>query len=178
MKSLDWKTAAELTGITAIVISLVFVGLQIQQDRALNQVSTFGSVTNSAHALSELVQGNSDVWVRGLDGDDLSDAEMAEFMSIIRAVETRYMNFIIRWTASGDDRLDPETHARNFAYYMYIYPGLRRVLEEEAELRQQIGSAFRIPAGGTPLYAFSVRYLKELDEAAPDIPANKNYVIW
>ena len=33
MKSTNWKDVAELTGIVAIVASLVFVGMQMQQDR-------------------------------------------------------------------------------------------------------------------------------------------------
>ena len=40
-------------------------------------------------------------------------------MSMIRAVESHYMNFIIRWQIAGDGSLDPETHPRVFAYYIH-----------------------------------------------------------
>lgn len=35
MKNVNWKDIAELVGISAIVASLVFVGLQLRQDRSL-----------------------------------------------------------------------------------------------------------------------------------------------
>jgi len=178
MKSTDWKTVAESIGIAAIVISLVFVGIQLQQDRDLAQVSSYGSVVESANGLSELVQGDSEVWVRGLNGEELTDAELAVFMSMIRAVDHRYMNFIVRWRASSDERFDPETHARIFAYYIYMYPGLRKVFEDEIKIGQHRSAAFGQPANGVPLYEMASPYLKQLDEAAPEIPINKTYVIW
>ena len=174
----NWKDTVELVGIAAIVISLVFVGIQLQQDRDLAQVSSFGSTAESANALSELVQGNSEVWVRGLNGEELTDAEWAVFMSVIRAVESRYMNFIIRWQASGDDRFDPEIHARIYAYYVYMYPGLRRISEDEIKFGQHRSATFGQPANGVPLYEMASPYLKQLDEAAPEIPIIKTYVIW
>ena len=178
MKSTDWKTVAEMIGISAIVISLVFVGIQLQQDRDLAQVSSFGSVAESTNALSELVQSHSEVWVRGLDGEPLSDAESAVFMSMIRAVEFRYMNLIVRWQAIGDESFDPEIHARIFAYYAYLHPGLRRVLENEIKTSQLRSDAFGQPARGAPLYEFALPYLKHLDDAAPEIPIIKTYIIW
>ena len=80
MKPIDWKSIAELIGISAIVVSLIFVGVQLQQDRDLAQVSSYGSVAESTNGLSELVQSNSEVWVRGLSGEELDDAESAVFM--------------------------------------------------------------------------------------------------
>ena len=178
MKSIDWKTVVESIGIAAIVTSLVFVGIQLQQDRDLAQVSSYGSVAESAIGLSELVQGDSEVWVRGLNGEELTDAELAVFMSMIRAVENRYMNFIIRWEASGDEKFDPETHVRIFAYYIYMYPGLRRVSEDAIKFGQHRSATFGLPANGAPLYMMASPYLKQLDEAGPEIPVIKKYVIW
>jgi len=89
MKSTSWRSAAELIGVSAIVASLVFVGIQVQQDRDLAQVSTFVSIADSANALSELVQAHSDVWVRGLNGDELTKSELAVFISMVQAVEYR-----------------------------------------------------------------------------------------
>jgi len=178
MKSTNWRTVAESIGITAIVISLIFVGIQLRQDRDLAQVASFGSTADSANSLSELVQGDSDVWVRGLNGEELTDEELAVFMSMIRAVEARYMNFIIRWQASGNERFDPNTHARIFAYYIYMYPGLRRISSDEIKIGQHRSATFGRPANGVPLYEMASPYLKQLDEAAPEIPIDKTYVIW
>jgi hypothetical protein len=178
MNSGNWRTIAETIGIMAIVVSLVFVGIQLQQDRQLAQVSSFGSTTESANALAELVQSHSQVWVRGLDDEELTDAELAVFMSMIRAVESRYMNFIIRWQAAGVESLDPETHVRIFAYYIYMYPGLRRVFNHAIEMGEHRSSVFGQPARGVPLYEMASPYLKQLDEAAPELPAIKTHVVW
>jgi hypothetical protein len=178
MKSNDWKTVAESIGIAAIVVSLIFVGLQLQQDRDLAQVSSYGSVAESTNGLSELIQGNSEVWVRGLNGEELNDSELAVFMSMIRAVEHRYMNFFVRWRASSNEALDPENHFRVFAYYIYMYPGLRKVFDDQINLDQLRSAAFGRPANGSPIYEMASPYLKQLDEAAPKIPINKTYVIW
>jgi hypothetical protein len=178
MKSTSWRSAAELIGVTAIVVSLVFVGIQLQQDRDLAQVSTFGSIAESTSALSELVQAHSDVWVRGLNGDELTKSELAVFISMIRAVEARYMNFIIRWREVDDERFDPERMARNFAYYVYLYPGLRNVFENELDFVQYRSNALGRRASGIPLYAMALPYLKLLDEKAPEVPRVKTYIIW
>ena len=178
MKPTDWKSIAELIGISAIVVSLIFVGIQLQQDRDLAQVASYGSVTESTNGLSELVQNNSDVWVRGLNGEDLDDAESAVFISIVRAVEQRYMNFFVRWRASRAEELDPQLHIRQFAYYIYMYPGLRKVYEDELKVGQNRSTAFGTPTKGVPLYESASPYLKLLDDAQPVIPVNKTYVIW
>ena len=178
MKSTNWRTVAESIGISAIVVSLVFVGIQLQQDRDLTQVSTFGSMTESASALSELVQNDSEVWVRGLIGEELTDAEKAIFMSLVRAVEARYMNWIVRWQAAGDERFDSEIHARNFAYYIYMYPGLRKAVEDQAEIAQHRTAALEKPSSEPPLYEMALPYLKLLDEAAPELPDNRTFIIW
>jgi len=178
MNSGNWRTIAEAIGITAIVVSLVFVGIQLRQDRQLAQVASFGSTTESANALAELVQSHSQVWVQGLDGEELTDAELAVFMSMIRAVESRYMNFFIRWQAAGVESLDPETQIRFFAYYIYMYPSLRTVFNDAIAMGEHRSNVFGQPTRGVPLYEMASPYLKQLEEAAPELPVIKTYVVW
>ena len=47
MANTTWKDIAEFVGITAIVASLVFVGIQLNQDRevALSEVAQFSAAT-------------------------------------------------------------------------------------------------------------------------------------
>jgi hypothetical protein len=68
MKNTDWKTTAELVWIAAIVASLTFVGIQLQQDEDVAEVEQMSSSESSAIALSQLLSDNDDVWRRGLDG--------------------------------------------------------------------------------------------------------------
>ena len=111
-----------MVGVAAIVASLVFVGVQLQQDRQLNNVATFGSVVESSIALSMLVQSHSELWIRGLDGEELPDSEEAIFISMVRAVESHYTNLYVRWESSGSDIRTPESLDQNFAAYIYMYP--------------------------------------------------------
>lgn len=178
MKSTNWKTVAEFIGVMAIVVSLVFVGLQLRQDRDLTQVSSFGSMTESANALSDLVHNDSEVWVRGLKGEDLTDAEMAIFMSLVRAVEARYMNWIVRWQSTGEERFAPEIHARNFAFYAYMYPGLRKAVEDRAEIFQKRAAATAERFQDPPLYEMALPYLKQFDEKNPELPENRTFIVW
>lgn len=178
MKSFDWKSTAELIGMIAIVSSLVFVGVQLQQDRELTQVSTFGSVVESNNALAGLIQAQSDVWVRGLDGDELTNSEKAIFSSMVQAVQSHYTNLMLRWTAGTTGRLDPQVAAQNLAYYVYIYPGLRRAFGEEIEISDLRNSAYETPNPRRLLRSRVLTHLQWLDETTPEIPVSKNYVIW
>jgi hypothetical protein len=179
MKSTNWKTWLELVGIAAIVTSLVFVGAQLRLDRQIMTVSTFGSVTESTNGLSELVQNNGELWVRGLDGKELTDSENAVFMSMVRAVDIHYLNYFIRWAAAGSELRTPEDLAQIYATQIYMYPGLRRAIEMEVPVFQLRNTAFGTAAQSSNIVrSQALQHLKRLDELAPDIPATKTYVIW
>ena len=177
MKSPDWKTTAEMVGVAAIVASLIFVGIQLKQDRELTSVSSFGSVAESSNALSALVQNQSELWVRGLDGEELTHSEEATFVSMVRAVEYHHTNLFIRWVSADSELRAPESLVQNFATYIYMYPGLRRVMKNRDGIRELRTNAFDNYLNAE-LYGMALPHLRRLDELAPDIPATKTYVIW
>ena len=85
MKKTDWKDIAELIGIAAIVASLIFVGLQMQQTREialseahLSRIEAFSERSNSR------IQ-NADVWLRGNAGEELDSVDSAIYDELIRA---------------------------------------------------------------------------------------------
>ena len=47
MKSLDWKTYAELIGVAAIVPSLIFVGLELRQSQRIALAAQYQARTDS-----------------------------------------------------------------------------------------------------------------------------------
>ena len=47
MKKYGWKDTAELIGITAIVASLIFIGLQMQQEQQIAITDTRSSATQA-----------------------------------------------------------------------------------------------------------------------------------
>ena len=91
MKSKNWKDAVEFVGILAIVASLIFVGLELQQDRQLTRAQ-LGSNANEFMAQVDLSMSSPDVglvWAKMLQSpQDLSTAEMAQVDGILRAAYT------------------------------------------------------------------------------------------
>ena len=75
MKSLSWKSLAELIGMAAIVGSLIFVGLQIRQEQVIALSELNLSLLASQIELNNSISDNADIWVRGNAGEELSQAE-------------------------------------------------------------------------------------------------------
>jgi hypothetical protein len=94
MKSIGWKDIAESVGVIAIVASLLFVGLQLQQDKRLTRAELgsfameFGSSVSFGMSDPEVAH----VWAKMLDNpQDLSSAEMVQVDGILRSVRTMMM---------------------------------------------------------------------------------------
>jgi len=88
MKSTNWKDVAELTGIVAIVASLVFVGMQIQQDR-VHARAELGADSFAHLASISLAMTSEDfaaTFAKALDQpDQLTTAEQLQVDSYLRA---------------------------------------------------------------------------------------------
>ena len=169
MKPRNWKDIVELAGIGAIVASLVFVGFQMQQDREIAIVDTYGSITESTENLAALIYDSADIWQRGLDSEELSSADRIKFFALAKAVRIHFASLYIRWIRIGPG--NPDSVARSYAYALYIYPGLR-----QARAYYTQGLA----AGNVPVQAHfsSARmersvddFLEEYDDSATPIPA-------
>jgi hypothetical protein len=88
MNSLHWRDVAELVGVAAIVASLIFVGLQLKQDRKLGMADITSARTESAVALTQLVTENRELWIKGLAGEELSKVDEMTFFAIAETIET------------------------------------------------------------------------------------------
>ena len=176
MKNTNWKDIAELSGIAAIVASLIFVGLQIQQDQEIAITDTYGSLTESTANIADLIDRNAEIWQRGLDGEDLSITEKIKFLVLVKAIQIHLSNIHIRWSRIGP--ISPDVAARSYAYALYIYPGLRKARADQI----QVLAAGNVPLEGTftssGLERAADRFLKEFDVAATAIPSEKTYVFW
>jgi len=75
LKYTNWKDVAELAGIAAIVVSLVFVGLQLRQDRVVALAQTYQSSLQSAIELNAAMAEHAEVWAKARRTSDLTDAE-------------------------------------------------------------------------------------------------------
>jgi hypothetical protein len=177
MKSTNWKDVAELIGIAAIVASLLFVGLQMQQEQEIAISETHSSVTQTIGALAVMMESSSDIWAKGLDGAELSIADQTVFFAMAEAVETYFINMYLRFFRL--DIGDPNQFARNWAYALYIHPGLRRAYMSEQRYDEQRYAAFRGEGNRVDIFSVLVlEYLEQLDRDEPAIPSERRYVFW
>lgn len=173
MKSLQWKDVVDLVGVAAIVASLIFVGLQLKQERKLGRADITSARTESAVALTQLVTENRELWINGLDGEELSTVEEMTFFAIAETIETYLFEEWSNLSQVGDG-VFADAVLKDYAYQIYTYPGLRRIWEEDGErLRTQesmnSGNAFRTAVD---------KELADLRSRGYAVPENPNYVYW
>lgn len=176
MKKTDWKATAELVGIAAVVASLVFVGIQLRQEQEIAIVDTYGSIVESNEAVLSLIAGNPEVWEKGLLGDELSSSEEIVFSGMVRAVFSRHAQMYIRFIRIGPG--DPEKILQDFAYAIYIFPGLRKQWEADYEFQDQRDSVLGRQPSGLDFRFKANQYLSELDRLQPSIPATRQFIFW
>ena len=176
MKNKDWKGIAELIGIAAIVVSLIFVGLQLRQEQEIAIVETRGDVTATIIGLADVLKGNGDIWKKGLDGAPLTDAERIEFLALVRVVESQLFTLWARWSRLGPE--DPDLAAQEYAYALYSHPGLRSAHETSRKYSQERNETFGRVTFGNGFYDLVDRHLAKLDSANPPIIEEKSYIFW
>ena len=98
MKGIDWKGIAELTGIAAIVASLVFVGQEIQQSREIALLEWTGVLTAEQIALDSLLGSEAEIWRKGCAGSELSPSEQTVF---IRQFSSFHHFAFARWVRAN-----------------------------------------------------------------------------
>jgi len=177
MKNATWKDVAELVGIAAIVASLVFVGLQMQQQQEIAITETRSSVTQSIGDLAMMIEAAPDVWRKGLDGDELSQDESIVFYAMAEAAESHIFNMFLRFGRLGIS--EPEVHAENYAYALYVYPGLKESYIQENEYVIGRRSALqRTQAADNRFRSLVLENLMNLESARPPKPTHRSYVFW
>jgi uncharacterized membrane protein YecN with MAPEG domain len=119
-----WKTIAEFAGITGIILSLVFVGVQLRQE---HRVANAERGMNIAQSYYEELNGrieNAEVWVKGNAGvDELSPTESVIYDALIR----KRFTFAFWGTyASRQLGVTRDVGIHDFAAFLHENPGARR----------------------------------------------------
>ena len=140
MKSqIRWRAIAEGVGVVAIVGSLIFVGLQIQQDQQIALAQIFADHDDTQREWARMIVENDDVWVRGLKGEDLDEREFAKFTALSIAYfqmeADRYRRAMLI-TA-----IQPTSIIVKHANIISSYPGLETVWVEWLEESQGVSAA-------------------------------------
>ncbi|MFC1688875.1 hypothetical protein ACFL07_04340 [Pseudomonadota bacterium] len=154
-----WKVLAESIGITAIVLSLVFVGLQLRQAQVIARNEVGLQELENRIAANGQINDRVNVWLRGLAGQKLSGDDAAIFENLLINV-----NDISFFSSSNYYELgeiaDARTVTSDLAIFLHRNPGARQVWEAR---EKRLGKARKIVEAG----------LME-DAASLDIP----YVEW
>lgn len=94
LNKVDWKGTAELVGLAAIVASLIFVGLQMRQDQEIAEAQAYVDASALLIELNQYIENNKEVWIKGLDGAELSLADKLTFRALCRA---NFLRKISHW---------------------------------------------------------------------------------
>jgi len=120
----DWL---QLVGMVAIVVSLIFVGLQLRQSEhaALAELS-HNSVAVGVE-ISALMAEHSDVWLRACAGEELSTPEQLIANSIYFRYIQENFNSWVRNSSTDIGLMPPTFFTDAAAANIHRYPGFRRL---------------------------------------------------
>jgi hypothetical protein len=130
--NIDWKSHAELIGILALVVSLVFVGLELRQARSIAHAEMNAGTLANRIEESSLIIGNVDVWIRGNANEQLTLREEAIYTELVKNINDRFWFNIEqqkRLGTYGGGDLD----VAEFAGFLYENPGALRVWRAREE---------------------------------------------
>lgn len=177
MKKPDWKSTFELIGIAAIVASLIFVGLQLRQESAVATRESSTDFVGTSIELAQMFSDNRDIWIRGLDGEELSTEELFTFNAMVRVF---FVDRVNRWSRAtlGIDRLggSPELLARYVAVYLHQYPGLRAAFESIDTKIDLMNKAVNAPTT-SEFRTLVSETVREFDANPPELP-EKDYIVF
>jgi hypothetical protein len=135
-----WKEIAELVGISAIVASLIFVGVQLKQDRDLAIAEA--SIASFSHMLEIRDQQFEyiEIWNSGNAGLELTADQRAIYRGLI--VGAHQSAFMVWSSLDRAGLASVEFAVSDFAGFLYRNPAAR--LEWETHVNE-IGSFRELP---------------------------------
>lgn len=158
----DWL---QLVGLFGIMASLFFVGIQVRQTQAIGEGESATNFIAITVAAREMLASQTDVWVKGCLGEEMSVADEAAYAQLYRTyAQTSYLAWLA--ARNGILDLDPGSLTKAYAANIHRYPGFAsmgadwRNWEQEG-LNESLESVFEFDA------AVSLR-LAELKIVDPD----------
>ena len=94
----NWKEIVEMAGIAAILVSLVFVGMQLQQTQAVAIAEMDANDLANQIEESNLIIENADVWVRGNADEELTPVESVIYERLILITNNSFYSSIKQYT--------------------------------------------------------------------------------
>ena len=157
MRSLNFKLAAELTGVLAIVGSLIFVGLQVQQEQRVAESAVFMSALEAKVGIDAAVAEHAEVWVKANNTSDLSEVESQVIESLVimyrdRAFFESMATLTIDGVGNPVDFSQASGPTLSFAVLLHKNPGAQRIWFDLADREARY---FERPGGTNVVDSFN-----------------------
>ena len=149
MRSFSFRLLAELTGVLAIVGSLIFVGLQIQQEQRVAESEVFMSALEVKVGIDAAVAEHAEVWVKAKNTSDLSEVESQVMESLVimyrdRAFFESMATLTIAGAGNSVDFSQASGPILSFAVLLHKNPGAQRIWFKLADREARY---FELPGG-------------------------------
>ena len=173
MKETDWKGIAELVGIAAIVASLIFVGVQLRQDRQIARAEALADMLDNGLDSRANINQFAHVLAKGNSGAELSAAEVMIIRNIVRDERDRvFLQTFREEVLGGAESRTPELM---FAVFLHQNPAAREAWEHHTVEMESLIDPLRTresmtktrQSGSAVFRARISDYLARLDELDP-----------
>lgn len=102
------------------------MGLQIRQEDDIARLELIDRSTEQQRDLAIWISENSDLWVRGCAGSELSEAEQVVFQSIVDLYITQaYNRWVVRFAITEQTGAGGQYVIDAYAANVHRYPGFR-----------------------------------------------------
>ena len=125
MKLANLKELVEAVGIIAIVASLLFVGMELRQSRAI--AIGDGNLANAENqiAINDAINEHAAIWVRGNAGEPLNEDDAVIFGNLVRSKSIHaFMEYARLEQVEFHEAAD--TAAAQFSIFLFQNPGAQQ----------------------------------------------------
>jgi hypothetical protein len=139
MKKIDLGQAISIIANLGVVAGLIFVGLEIQQEREIAQANRLQSNSGAYRNWAEIVADNAELWAKGIYGEPLSLEEAVAFDALARAREGSMFVAYQSAVLTGESEALLDSLIRETALEFSFYPGLLKFWREHEQRMRTIG---------------------------------------
>ena len=133
MKSSEINDWLQVAGLVGVIVSLVFVGLQLKQDRQFALSEGMTDAAESSKYWAELLAGNAEIWTKGISGMELTDVETQVFDALADSFFLRWQAAWVRVLQNNLGTAAADRFAREAAFHIHTKPGLQAYWSRRTE---------------------------------------------
>ena len=156
MKFKEWNEVAELIGMTAIVASLIFVGLQMKQAQDIANAERRQARVINLIELNNSINEHVDIWSRGKSGEKLNETEALIFENLIHNMND-HLFFASRAASDLGNEFGAAATRIDFSSFLNENPGALLAFNAHATRDEKYRNILMPELGGGSDWADSIR---------------------